>query len=298
MASPEYDRLLGQLRASNLTQLLPVEQSRANWEKYAATFSIAPDARFESLAARGVDVEWVRLPESDEDRTLVYFHGGGYNMGTIASYRSLGCRLARASRARLLLVGYRLAPEHPCPAAIDDAITTYRWLLEDLGVDPARIVWGGDSAGGGLALSAAAVSRDAGLPNPAALFAITPSTDLAKEGASVTERAHLDPIISREGSMAMARRYVGPDGDLKNPVASPLYADLHGLPPLLLLAGTYDTMFDDATRVAAKAQAAGVDVTLDIWEEMVHSWTLFSDLIPEGRDAIASIGAFVQRAVP
>ncbi|WP_176593970.1 alpha/beta hydrolase [Sphingobium sp. EM0848] len=298
MASPEYDRLIAQLRATDLTAISPIEESRTKWEAFAGTFSISDDVCFEPVDARGVESEWITTPETDPNRVVIYLHGGGYNIGTIKSYRSLGSRLARASKARLLLVGYRLAPEHPCPAAVEDAVTAYRWLLEDQGIAPSSIVIGGDSAGGGLVISMAAVSRDAGLPMPAALFAISPSTDLAKEGKSVTERAHLDPIISYESSMGHAMRYVGPGGDLKNPLASPLYADLRGLPPLLMLAGTYDTLFDDATRVADKAKAAGVEVELDVWEEMVHSWPLFADLIPEGRAAIEKIGGYVQRVVP
>jgi acetyl esterase/lipase len=298
MASPEYEKLIAQLRAGDLTSLSPIEESRTKWEAFAGTFSIAADVRFEAVDANGVEAEWVTTTDTDPSRVVVYLHGGGYNIGTIKSYRSLGSRLARASKARLLLVGYRLAPEHPCPAAVEDAVAVYRWLLEDQGIAASRIVIGGDSAGGGLVISMAAVSRDANLPMPAALFVISPSTDLAKEGKSVTERAHLDPIISYESSMAHALRYVGPGGDLKNPLASPLYADLHGLPPLLMLAGTYDTLFDDATRVAEKAGAAGVEVELDVWDEMVHSWPLFADIIPEGRAAIEKVGSYVQRVVP
>lgn len=298
MASPEYEKLIAQLRSGNLTAIAPIEESRAKWEAFAATFHIAEDVRFAAVGAKGVEAEWITTPETDPSRVVVYLHGGGYNIGTIKSYRGLGSRLARASKARLLLVGYRLAPEAPCPAAVDDAVAAYRWLLEDQGIDPSRIVVGGDSAGAGLAISMAVVSRDAGLPAPSAIFAISPSTDLAKEGASITERAHLDPIISYESSMAHALRYVGPGGDLKNPLASPLYADLHGLPPLLILAGTHDTLFDDATRVADKARAAGVEVKLEVWEEMVHSWPLFADLIPEGRAAIERVGAYVQHVIP
>ena len=298
MVSPEYETLIARLRSVDLTAVAPVEESRAKWEALAATFSIADDVRFEAVDANGVEAEWITTPEANPDRIIVYFHGGGYNVGTIKSYRNLGARIARASNAPLLLVGYRLAPEHPCPAAVNDALAVYRWLLEDQRIDPSHLIAGGDSAGGGLAISMAVVARDAGLPMPGAIFAISPSTDLAKEGASVKERAHLDPLITYETSMAHARRYVGPDGDLKDPLASPLYADLHGLPPLLLLAATNDTLFDDATRMAEKARAAGVEVELDVWEEMVHCWPLFADQIPEGRAAIEKVGSYARAVVP
>lgn len=298
MPSPEYEKLLTQLRLANLTTIAPIEESRAKWEAFASTFSIADDVTLEAVSAGGVEAEWIATPEADSSRIIVYLHGGGYNIGTIKSYRSLGSRYARAAEARLLLLGYRLAPEHPCPAAVEDAVASYRWLIEEQGIDPSRIVIGGDSAGGGLAISMAVVCRDRGFALPAAIFAVSPSTDLAKESASVRERAHLDPLINYEASMGHALRYVGPGGDLKDPLASPVYADLGGLPPMLILAGTYDTLFNDATRLAFQARQAGVAAELDVWEEMVHSWPLFADMIPEGRAAIQKIGDYVQGAVP
>jgi monoterpene epsilon-lactone hydrolase len=190
-----------------------------------------------------------------------------------------------------------LALEHPVPAALDDAVSSYHWLL-DQGISPSRISVVGDSAGGGLALSMVIAIRDAGAPTPAAIVAIGPSTDLAKEGASMKERAHLDPIVTYESSMAHALRYVGPKGNLKHPLASPLYADLRGLPPLLIMVGTHEALFDDSTRFAAKAEAAGVEVQLDIWEEMIHVWPFFADILPEGRQAIDKIGDYIKARVP
>jgi len=228
---------------------------------------------------------------------MLYFHGGGYTIGSIASYRSFTGRLARATRGRLLSIGYRLAPEHPFPAALDDAVSSYRWLLEQ-GIPPSRIAVVGDSAGGGLALSLAIAVRDAGEPIPATIVVIGPSTDLAKEGASVKERAHLDPIVNYESSMAHALRYVGTQANLKHPLASPLYADLRGLPPLLIMVGTHEALFDDSTRLAAKAEAAGVEVQLDIWEEMIHVWPVFADILPEGRQAIDKIGDYIKARIP
>jgi epsilon-lactone hydrolase len=297
MASAEYHKLVSMLRTSKIAHDPTIEEIRAGWEKFTASFVPAADISFQPVVARGVEAEWVSAPDADPNRVVIYFHGGGYTIGSLASYRSFAGRLARATQSRLLMVGYRLAPEHPFPAAVDDARSAYRWLL-DQGVPPSRIAVAGDSAGGGLALSMAIAGRDAGVPMPAAIVAIGPSTDLAKEGASVKERAHLDPIVNYESSMAHALRYVGTKAKLKHPLASPLYAELGGLPPLLIMVGTHEALFDDSTRFAAKAQEAGVDVELDIWEEMIHVWPIFADILPEGRQAIEKIGAYIKARVP
>ena len=297
MASPELHKLVATLRASKVAADPPIEEVRAGWEKFTASFVPAADISFKPVVAGSVAAEWVTAPDSDSSRVVLYFHGGGYTIGSIASYRSFTGRLARASRARLLSVGYRLAPEHPFPAAVEDAVASYRWLL-DQGISPSRIAVVGDSAGGGLALSLAVSMRDAGRPVPATIVTIGPSTDLAKEGTSMKERAHLDPIVNYESSMKYALRYVGTPDKLKHPLASPLYADLHGLPPLLIMIGTHETLFDDSTRLAAKAEAAGVEVELDIWQEMIHVWPIFADILPEGRQAISKIGDYIRARIP
>jgi epsilon-lactone hydrolase len=297
MASAELDQLVTMLRSSKISSDQTIEQMRAGWEKFAASFVIAPDISYQPVVAGSVAAEWVTAPDSDSSRAVLHLHGGGYTIGSIASYRSFTGRLARATRARVLSVGYRLAPEHPFPAALDDAVSAYRWLL-DQGIAPSRIAVVGDSAGGGLAMSMAITIRDAGGPIPATIVAIGPSTDLAKEGASVKERAHLDPIVNYESSMAHALRYVGTQANLKHPLASPLHADLHGLPPLLIMVGTHEALFDDSTRFAAKAKAAGVEVQLDIWPQMIHVWPIFADILPEGRQAIDKIGDYVRGRVP
>jgi acetyl esterase/lipase len=297
MASAELHKLVTMLRTSKISSDPTIEEVRAGWEKFTASFVPAPDISFTPIVAHRVAAEWAAAPDSGSTRVVLYFHGGGYTIGSIASYRSFTGRLARAARARVLSVGYRLAPEHPFPAAVNDSVCSYRWLL-DQGIPPSRIAVVGDSAGGGLALSMAVAIRDAGGPMPATIVAIGPSTDLAKEGASVRERAHLDPIVNYESSMAHARRYVGAQGDLKHPLASPLYAELHGLPPLLIMVGTHEALFDDSTRFAAKAQAAGVEVQLDVWQEMIHVWPIFADILPEGRQAIAKMGDYIRGRIP
>jgi epsilon-lactone hydrolase len=297
MPSPELEKLVAALRAAEFSGNRTIEEMRAGWENFASAFPPGVDIAFEHVNASGVPAEWVRAPAAAPDRVVLFFHGGGYTIGSLASYRNFTGNLARATQASLLAVGYRLAPEHPFPAALDDAVASYHWLIGE-GIPASRIVLAGDSAGGGLALATAVALRDMGAPRPAAIVAVCPSTDLAKEGASVRERAHLDPVVNYESSMAHALRYVGEKANLKNPLASPLYADLHDLPPTLILVGTHESLFDDSARFAAKAEAAGVAVELDIWESMIHDWPLFADSLPEGREAIAKIGNYVRTLVP
>jgi epsilon-lactone hydrolase len=297
MASPELAQLLARLRATKISGAQPIDEMRVSWDKFATAFPPAPDLSFASVAAGGVPSEWVSAPGADESRIVLYLHGGGYCIGTLASCRNFAGRVCRSADARVLSVGYRLAPENPFPAAVEDALASYRWLLHQ-GIPSSRVALLGDSAGGGLALATAVALRDANDPLPAAIVAVGPLTDLAKESPSMKERAHLDPIVTYEGSMANALRYVGQNGDLKNPLASPLHAALEGLPRMLILVGTHECLFDDSTRFANKAKAAGVPVELDIWEEMIHDWPLFADVLPEGRAAIEKMGRYIRAAIP
>lgn len=297
MPSPEFAMFLKSLKESLKTSYESVEASRDGWEAIAARFPPASDLVCTPEVADGVPVEWVTAPGAEPQRVVLYFHGGGYVMGSIQSYRELAGRLSRASAARVLLVGYRLAPEHPFPAAVDDAVTVSRWLTRRLG-GLGQVVFGGDSAGGGLNLAALVSLRDARDALPAAAFFISASTDLAKTGDSIRTRAHLDPIVQLPSTVAHAKRYLGENGDPTNPLASPFYAPMDGLPPLLIMVGTHEMLYDDSARVADKARLAGVDVTLDVAEEMVHIWPFFAAILPEGREAIDRIGAFVTTHTP
>ena len=198
---------------------------------------------------------------------------------------------------RALGIEYRLAPENPFPAAVDDAVAAYRWLLS-AGLEPGRIVIVGDSAGGGQAIATLVALRDAGEPLPAAAVPVSPWVDLEGLGESMTTKAAVDPFVQpgRRRIEAMARMYVG-DGDIRAPLAAPLYADLHGLPPLLVMVGSSETLLDDSTRIAERARVAGVDVTLEIWDDMVHVWTLFAPILSEGQQAIDRIGEFIRQHV-
>lgn len=227
---------------------------------------------------------------------ILYLHGGGYVIGSPSLYRNLTWRLARAAAARLLAVDYRLAPEHPFPAAVDDAMTAYEWILAG-GADPRRLVVVGDSAGGGLAFALLLRCRDeARLPLPAAVVALSPWTDLALTGASLAGNAVADPFLDANGIPPIAEYYLA-GADPRHPYASPLYGDPTGLPPALLQVGGDEVLRDDATRMADRLRAAGCEVTLEVWPRMPHVWHLFASVMPEARRAIARIGAFVRERI-
>jgi acetyl esterase/lipase len=224
---------------------------------------------------------------------MLYLHGGGYVVGSIATHRGLAGRLSQAAAARVLLVDYRLAPEHPFPAAVDDAAGAYRWLLAQ-GIEPARLVIAGDSAGGGLTIATLVALRDAGVPLPAAAVCLSPWVDLEGRGDSVTTKAAADPLVHKDMLVQLAAWYLA-GADPRTQLAAPLYADLRHLPPLLIQVGTAEILLDDAIRLAEKATAAGVKVTLEPWEDMIHVWQLFAPMLPEGQKAIEGIGVFVRQ---
>jgi epsilon-lactone hydrolase len=255
-------------------------------------FPVPPDVRCERVSAGGVPAEWVAAPGAAEDRTILYLHGGGYAIGSIDSHRAMAAGLSHASGARVLLIGYRLAPEHPFPAAVEDSIAAYRWLLRQ-GVEPSRIAIAGDSAGGGLTVATLVALRDAKDRLPAAGVCISPWVDMEASGESMTTKAAEDPMIQRDIIEWFAALYVKKD-DRRAPLASPIYADLSGLPPLYVLVGTAETLLDDSIRLAERARKAGVQVTLEPWEGMIHVWPAFASMLDEGREAIDMIGAFVR----
>jgi len=265
-------------------------------ERRAATNSVAaqPPAgtTVETADAGGVPGEWVVAAGVPAGRVLLYLHGGAYQLGSPATLRHVIALISAAARVQVLSIDYRLAPEHPFPAAVDDALTAYRFLL-GTGADPAAVAIAGDSAGGGLALATLVALRDAGDRLPAAAIAMSPWTDLALTGDSLRTRADVDVMIRPAGMTETAATYLA-GADPRHPYASPLYADLHGLPPILIHVGDAEVILDDSTRFAAKARAAGVDVTLDVWPEMPHVWHAFAGLLPESDEAIRRIGAWLQ----
>jgi len=253
------------------------------------------ETRFEKVDAGGVPAEWFRRADADGGRVILFFHGGGYGLGSIDTHRDLLARAGRAARATALSVEYRLAPEHRFPAQLEDAIAAYRFLLAE-GIPPNRIVVAGDSAGGALVLSLLVKLRDDGAPLPAASVCLSPWVDLEVRGSTIDANDRYD-YISRRALTQYSKRFVD-DADLRNPLAAPLYADLHGLPPLLIQVGSAETLLDDSRRIAARARDAGVDVRLRVWEDMIHVWQLFAFIAPQGSAAIEEIGAYVREHVP
>jgi epsilon-lactone hydrolase len=292
--SPEFDALLTRLFASPFeADTTPIEVLRANFERFAAGFSdIPPGTEFASGELGGVPVEWVTAPGSSKDSAVVYLHGGGFAIGTIESYRDMAARLSRLTGGTTVTVGYRLAPENRYPAALDDCYAAVQGVIAS-GVGASRVAVVGDSAGGGLTLSVLVRMRDAGDALPACAVCVSPLADLAHSGDSVKERAHLDPIVTPAGSHSYGVRYLGSEGDFTDPGASPLYSDLRGLPPVLIVVGSSEVLLDDSIRVARRIRAAGGEVILDIWPRMVHIFPFFAAQIPESRQAMEEIGGFL-----
>jgi epsilon-lactone hydrolase len=267
-----------------------VAQMRSDWDAAFAGCTVPVSCR--QVTAGGVDAEWIVPADAPSDKAILYFHGGGFRLGSVASHRDLIARIAEASGCRVLAINYRLAPEHRFPAALEDALAAFTWLREQ-GFKPQDIALAGDSAGGNLVLALMLSLRDRGQPLAAAAALMSPWTDLAASGESYQSRATADPIHQRSMMLALAKNFLC-DGDIRNPLASPLYADFSGLPPLLIQVGDRETVRDDATMLAAKAKAAGVEAALQVWDGMIHVFQMFPE-IPEAREAVASIAAFLRR---
>ena len=293
MASNELQMIINILRSQRKLSDLSIEEQRAQMEAGFRQFKVPPDVHCEPVDAGGVPAEWITTPGAVSERVIYYLHGGGYVIGSINTHREMVSRLSRAASARVLIIDYRLAPENPFPAALDDSLAAYRWLLSG-GVDPARLVIAGESAGGGLTVATLVALRDAGEPLPCAGICLSPWVDLESLGESMVTRAETDPLVNRDGGLIWAKAYLG-NTDPRTPLASPLHADLTGLPPLLIQVGTAEILFDDARRLADCARAAAVDVTLEPWDDMIHMWHFFAAMLPEGQQAIDRIGQFIRQ---
>ena len=275
-------------------RILDVAQERRNAAFAERLFRAPPAGEYRAVSAGGVPAEWVIPPGRAAERVILYVHGGGFYSGSLAGTRSVAAKFARACGARALTFAYRLAPEHGFPAALDDAQAVYGWLLAS-GVSPARIGLLGDSAGGTLALALLVRLRDQGQSLPGCAVCLSPATDLTMAGDTWTRHARRDLLLNPAKVRAAIDLYLG-GSDSRAPLASPLYADLTGLPPLLVLVGSEECLLSDATRLAAKAQTAGVATRLEVWKGMQHGWHLLADFLPEGRRAIEGIGEFVAAA--
>lgn len=309
MPSQEHDRLVAMVRARRAaatggdggTARSGVEVIRAFMDTGTGFFTHPDDVALEPVDAGGAAAEWIVADGADSRRVILYFHGGVYVGGSIASHRDLCARLSRAAGARVLSVDYRLCPEHPLAAGLEDAVAVYRWLTAQ-GVASGNVVFGGDSSGGGLTLRALVALRDAGDVLPAGVFTISAWTDLTASGGSYAACRTTDVLFGRgEDESSSGGGLVGGsmeallgEDNLGAPEKSPLFADLRNLPPLLLLVSGVEMLLDDSRRVAAQAEAAGVHVTLEVSDGMIHIWPWFARLLPEGRDTIERIGAFVR----
>lgn len=295
--SPEFGELVAQLRARPFkADTTPVPDLRAGFERFAASLADPPAVATEGVDAGGVPAEWARATGAAPDAAVLYLHGGGYAIGSVPAYRDLSARLAVGCGVPVLTVDYRLAPENRFPAAVDDALAAYRWLTASLA--PERIVLAGDSAGGGLAAATVLAAGRTGVPRPGGLALISPLADLAHTGRSVTANAHLDPIVTPAGSHAYAQRYLGPDGDPYDPLASPVFAapaELAAFPPTYVQVGTAEVLLDDALRLARRLRDAGAPVDLDVWPDMIHILPFFASRVPEARAALAALVDFVRK---
>ena len=269
-----------------------IAQRRRDIDARGLQYKLAADARVEAVSAGGVKAEWSATADADPAKVVLYLHGGGYAIGSLDSHRHLVVEVGRAARARTLAIDYRMAPEHPFPAAVDDALAAYRFLLAE-GIQPAAITIAGDSAGGGLVVAAMVAIRDAGLPQPACGWPISPWVDMEAIGGSMVSKAATDPTVQKAGILDMARLYLN-GADPRSPLAAPLYADLRGLAPLLIQVGAAETLLDDAIRLAQVAGAADVAVDLQIWPEMIHVWHTYHPELAAGRRAITAGGDFAR----
>ena len=272
-----------------------LEQLRATFVPGDRLHPVPDDVSVTDVDAGGVPAHWLSAPGTDPGRVLLFMHGGGYELGSVRSDGELAARLGRASGMRVLFPEYRLAPEHPFPAAIDDVLTAWRWLRADQDLSAPSIAVAGDSAGGGLATALLVATRDAGQPLPAAAVLMSPTVDLTSSGASMTDRVDQDPISTPAMLRQFASDYLA-GADPKTPLASPLFASLAGLPPLLIQVGTADLLLSDSERLAAAADQAGVDVTPEIGEGLTHVYQLLLGT-PEAAEATERIGKFLRARV-
>ena len=291
MSSAELAQLITLLRSNELDLTSSPQKARADFSASIGAAPVAADITFESGKLAGLPVLASTTPGARTDQTLLYIHGGAFVIGNPTDYRSLSGELGRAAGVSTVSLDYRLAPEHPFPAAVDDCVAAYRALLEG-GIKPADIVLAGDSAGGGLVIATLVAARDAGLPMPAGALTISPWVDLACTGSSMQSKIAADPSITREGLLANAELYLQ-GKPLTTPLASPLYADLRGLPPVFVQVGTAEVLLDDAIRLVGALGAADVPVHLSVWPNMPHVWHIFGFMLSEGRDALTEAGVFL-----
>ena len=279
---------------ANWSATVSLEQMRRDLDSLAVGFPAPAQFRTEPISAGGVEAEWIDTPSVDFTKTLLYFHGGGFAVGSLRGTRNFAAHLSVATGARVLVAGYRLAPEFTFPAPLEDAESAYRWLLSQ-GQPPARIALCGDSAGGGLALALIARLLAAGIALPSCAILFTPWADLRCGAASYELLRDRDPVANREMAQMMAATYLGADGRPDDPRATPVLADFKGFCPLFIQGAGRDVFRDDARAIQERATDAGVDSLLDEWPEMIHTWQLYASVLDEARQALAKARKFLSR---
>jgi len=292
LASEALQTVIDMLRAAPIGAGSDPLELRAGMA--AATASAPPpeNASIQPIRIGDVPAEWTDADGVADDAAIVYLHGGGYIMGNLDSHRNLVANLSRAAGIRALSIDYSLAPENKFPRAVEDAVSAVEYVHAQ-GIAPDRVIVAGDSAGGGLTAATLIALRDRGIPMPAAGVLISPWLDLTQSGETMASLADADPMVTKQLLDLCADAYLG-DQDAKAPLASPLFADLSKLPPLLIHVGTAETLLDDARRFDAAARGAGVDATLEEWEEMIHVWHTFAGMLPEANQAIDRVGGFIK----
>jgi acetyl esterase/lipase len=290
LANPEIAAIREVLAQTPGEQSL--EDLRAMYDGMGTQFPLPADVTVTPVSANGVKAEWTSTPTADPDKVVIYLHGGGYVIGSLNSHRHLAAELGRVAGARTLALDYALAPEVLYPQAVNDALAGYKYLL-DQGIKPANIAIAGDSAGGGLTVAALLAIKDAGLPQPACGFAISPWADLRNTNETMTTKSEEDPMVQAPLLHAWADLYLGTT-DKTTPLASPAFGDLTGLAPLLLHVGSAETLLDDSHALARKAGAQGVKVQMEVWPEMIHVWHFFFPILTDARKALAGAGGFIK----
>ena len=281
------DILAARPRGADLAEM------RRDADARGRAFGLPEDVTVQPVSAHGVRAEWTSTPDADPANVILYLHGGGYAICSLDSHRHLAAEAGRASGAHTLAIDYRLAPEHPFPAPVEDTLAAYRYLLEG-GFQANRIAIAGDSAGGGLAVAALLAIRDAGLPLPACAWCLSPWVDMEALGSSYADRAAADPTVTQDLILTLAGWYLA-GADPRHPHAAPIHGDLRGLPPLLIQVGASEVLLDDSVALARKAGATDVVVDLQIWPEMIHIWHLYFPMLAAGRRAIEAGGGFVRQ---
>ncbi len=273
---------------------IPIELCRQGLAHMMSFARPPAGCSIERINAGGPEALWVNASESKDKETILYFHGGAYTLGSASTYLGITGMLSELCGLRVLSVDYRLAPEHPFPAAINDAVSAYVWLLQQ-GVPAKSIAIGGDSAGGGLTFAAMAELKNKGIQLPAAIFTISPWVDLAHTGETIETKADVEPMFTKSNMIYMAKLYAD-ETDLLSPLISPLYADLSGLPPVLIHVGTNEMLLSDSRRMAEALKRAGVDCVLKEWEDLFHVFHTAVN-IPEAREATEELAAFIKRHI-